>query len=318
MNKKEIKVVAALAAFALLLAAVLFMMKSEENKEETVEYLVDIQAESIVSVDYANGSEYVHLKHDGECWRMADDGDFNVKQSAVAGLISAIRDTTVTGRINVKSQANLDEYSLLSPQCIIEFKTSQGDSRSIRIGTMSSLTENLYVSLDGDTGTVFITTAQMAQAFSSGKLDLLEYPDIPTPSSGQNAVTVKNIYGTVSLVNEGGEWYIETDEGRKPVDGKTAYNYYFLTWDMHWRGAVEHDARNLSRYDLTGPRISYTLDYTGDNGEKKIFELELGSSLPDGTCYAKLKDSNDIYLLDSLMADWLESTKTEDFYELQE
>ena len=316
MNKKEIKIVISLACTAVLLAIALFAVTVYEEKSAAPEYLLTVKSEDIVKLDFANGEDYVHLEKSGSLWKMSDDDSFPVDQNSIEKLISALIKTKVESTVSVKSQTDLNNYSLLSPQCIIEYAESSGKVHSVRVGIMNSLTESLYISLDEDINTVYITSNPIAQAFSCKKMDLMAFPDIPTPSSGHLAVTVKNIYGTAELFKDEDIWYIYTPEGAQAIDDKTAYNYYYLTWDMHWRGAVENNAEDLSKYDLARPRISYTLSYE-ENNEIKTFDLELGSSLPDGKCYAKMKGSNDIYLLDSLMADWLESTKTEDLYELQ-
>lgn len=317
MTRHEIRVVAVLAAVAVLLAAANIIVGAESKRQEPPEYLISVPVKEIVRIDVANMNGYIHLVSENGKWNLADDETFNVSQSSVALMLDALAGTRITGRIGVGRQSELDGYSLLSPQCIIEFADASGRTGSIRIGTMSAMTGQLYVLAGEDSGTVLITTDQIAQAFGCAKLDLLSYPEIPTPSEGHSAVTVTNRYGTVTLEKEGGGWYAVADGRKSKTDDRTAFNYYYLTWDMHWRGRVAHDAQDLSKYGLGGPRISYSLEYT-EGGEKRLFELELGSSLPDGTCYAKIKGENDIFLLDSLMADWLESTKPEDFYGIQE
>ena len=312
MKKSEIKTVLCLLAVVILLAAVLAVMSTDKESKEAVKYLLDVNENEITKLSFANGTDYVHLEKNNGTWKMSDDDTFKVDQDAASTLIKALTTTKVAGTIEVKGQSQLNDYSLLSPQCMIEYSCSSGKTGIIRIGTMSSLTEQLYVLNDENAETVYITSNEIAQAFSCEKLDLLRYPDIPKPEKGlQNEVSVTNVYGDIRLYKENGEWYLDKGDDSIKIDEETAYNYYFLTWDMHWRGRVEHDSKNLDKYDLGKPRITYELKYT-EGSEEKTFTLELGSSLPDGTCYAKIKDNNDIFLLDSLMADWLESTKEED------
>lgn len=307
MKKNEIKTVAVLAAIVIVMSlAVVFTGK---KPEQTAEYLTDVNSAEIEKLNFANGTDYVHLTKTDSGWVMTDDESFRVNESAVEVLLSALTKTQIRRRINVEKQTQLEDYSLLSPGCIIEY-TASGKAHSVRIGTMSAMTEELYVSLDEDVVTVYVTSNEMAKAFSCRKLDLLAYPEIPTPKEGHTAVTVSNLYGTTELFKEGESWYLREENGKRQIDDKTAYNFYFLTWDMHWRRAVEHNAEDMSKYDLDRPRIAYTLRYT-ENGEEKCFELELGSSLPDGRCYARIKDNRDVFLLDALMADWLEGIKAE-------
>lgn len=315
MKKSEIKTVLILAVVAALLACVL-LFTGKRDTESAPDFLLSINNDSLTKIDFANGTDYVHLEKSNGVWKMSDDDSFNVDQDAVSTLIRALQNTKIIGTINIEKQSALEDYSLLSPQCIIEYTCSDGSAGLIRIGTVSSLTENLYVMLNEDATTVCITTNEIGQAFSCSKLDLLKYPDIPTPSDGHKRVNITNINGSVELYKDDGRWYIHGEDKDTEISDDIAYNYYYLTWDMHWRGRVEHNAEDLSIYGLSVPRISYALTYT-DGSSDKIFELEFGSSLPNGTCYAKLKNSNDIFLLDSLMADWLENTKEEDFYELQ-
>ena len=310
MKKSERKILSILAAVTLVLAVAVILTGSSDEKEAAPEYLFYHSASSIRQLDFANGKDYIHLLRSESGWTMADDEAFSVDPTAVEMLLQALAKTQVKAKLDISDPAELEQYSLLSPDCIIEYRLNSSEAHSVRIGAMSELTEELYIALDGDESTVYVTTPEIGQAFSCRKLDLLAYPAIPTPKDGQCAVTIQNLYGTTELFKDGEDWFVSVDGGAEKIDEKTAYNYYFLTWDMHWRGRVEHNAPDPAKYDLARPRIGYTLRYTED-GAEKTFALELGSSLPDGSCYARLKDSPDIFLLDALMANWLEGTKPE-------
>lgn len=315
MKKSEIKILAILLGVVLVLTGTLLLQNIVENKEEPLPYLFNLTGD-IAKIDFANGKEYVHLEKSGGVWEMADAPSFEVDSNAADMLAGALKAARVTDTISIEKTSQLSEYSLLSPQCVIEFQSTDGQSHSARVGTLSTLTDEIYMVVDENLRTVFVTTPEIGQAFSCSKLDLLQFPAIPTPETGHREVVVQNRNGEVKLIRDGEKWYVETGDSKVEIEDKTAYNYYYLTWDMHWRGKVEYNAKDLSKYDLTNPRIVYSLKYE-DGSEVKEFCLELGSSLPDGYCYAKLKDSNNIFLLDSLMADWLETTKEENLYELQ-
>ena len=82
-----------------------------------------------------------------------------------------------------------------------------------------------------------------------------------------------------------------------------------------------HDARHhcsAFRLGLDGAqwRASDDGEPAGSAGRPILGQID-SAGLPDGTCYAKLKDSKNIFLLDAMMTDWLESTNEESFYELQ-
>lgn len=315
MSKSEIKVLAILSAAVVLLAGVLILQNKNAEKNEAPQYLFG-DVSKVNRIDFANSNGYVHLIKSEGRWMLKDDNDFDVNQNSADMLVKALSTVKISNKLVIEKQSQLNDYSLLSPQCVIEFGDEDGNVHTVRIGTASSMTEEIYIMADENPNVVYVASPEVAQAFSCAKLDLLAYPSIPKPPEGQNEVRIENYYGSFRLFKEEDEWYLDGDTPVS-VSEETAYNYYYLTWDMHWRGSVEYNAEDISKYDLSKPRISYSLRYNEGTDEKE-FNLELGSSLPDGTCYAKLKDDNNIFLLDSMMADWLESTKEESFYELQE
>ncbi len=314
MSKAEWKVLAVLLAIIVLLSAILVLQIHNEKKEAAPQYLFG-DVSKTDRIDFGNNNGFVHLVKSEGVWELKDDGEFKVNQNSAETLLKALATIKISGTVPIEKQTQLKEYSLLAPQCVIEFGDESGNAHSIRIGTVSSMTEEIYLMVDENPSVVYVTSPEVAQAFSCAKLDLLDYPNVPKPSEGHKEVNLTNYYGSFRLYKENDNWYLD---GETPVavPEEIAYNYYYLTWDMHWRGIVEYNAEDLAKYDLSKPRISYSLRYM-EGSEEKEFNLELGSSLPDGTCYAKLKDSKNIFLLDAMMADWLESTNEESFYELQ-
>lgn len=131
---------------------------------------------------------------------------------------------------------------------------------------------------------------------------------IPKPDN-HRGVAVENANGHFLLScdpaltgAEDGTWCLQLGSIWVPADQDAAYNFYFLTWDMHWKSisAVITESTDLSQYGLDEPQVVYTLFY-GD----ETFRLYLGSNLPDGTTYAMCDGSQLIYTMDTLLAQWL-------------
>ena len=179
------------------------------------------------------------------------------------------------------------------------------DTQQIRIYSMNAITDQLYVQL-GDQ--YYLTDTSLMRIFPASPLELLAQYAIPKPENHE-CVTVENSLGTVNLSclgsetgGEEGVWFVQTADGWVEANQSEAYNFYFLTWDMHWKttAAVIGDATNLADFGLDNPQVIYTLTY-GD----QVFRLYLGENLPDGTTYAMCEGSPLIYTMDTLLATWL-------------
>ena len=300
MKKSQIRTLAILAAIALLLGIALAALRYEKAPD-VLPALVDCDMDDIINLTYSNRSGTFSFQKHSDGWQLGDTSDFPVNNETLEKMLEVL--CTLRPQ-SVVEAPDLEELGFTAPQCTISYNHSSG-SGTIFIGSMNAVTDQLYVMLDD---TVYLTNTTLLQAFNGSLLDVAQQYEIPKPENHQR-VTVENFSGTITLSclgsetgGEEGTWYAKTAEGWVEADQNAAYNFYFLTWDMHWKttAAVIGKATNLADFGLSNPQAIYTLTY-GD----EVFRLYLGENLPDGTTYAMCDGSNLIYTMDTLLAKWL-------------
>ena len=300
MKKSQIRILAILAAIALLLGIALFALRYEK-KPEVLPPLAECDSSDIINLTYSNQSgTFSFQKYDGS-WCLGDDAVFPVNQETLEKMLDVL---CTTRPQTVVEKPDLEELGFTSPQCTISYNHDSG-SGTIHIGSMNAVTDQLYVLTNN---TVYLTDTTLLQAFSGSLLDIAQQFPIPKPEN-HRSVTVENALGTITLScdssqtgGQDGVWFLQTGDGWVEADQNAAYNFYFLTYDMHWKStaAVITGETNLADYGLDNPQAVYTLTY-GD----ETFRLYLGKNLPDGTTYAMCEGSPLIYTMDTLLAKWL-------------
>lgn len=315
MKKSQIKILAILAAVAVLLGAALTVLRYEKQPE-VLPPLVDIQAKNIDQLVFSSNNTHINLQLQQDQWMvLLPDATLPANQDMANMMIQQL--------CQIRPQQLLEELDpALSPmivrQASIDILSGSGSeqvhqSQQIVIGSMNAITDQLYVQAGEQ---LYLTDTSLLKIFPSSVLELLQQYAIPKPDDHQS-VQVENSLGTVYLSCVGsqtggpdGVWCVQTADGNWAVADETAaYNFYFLTWDMHFKSTAGYitDSSQLADYGLDHPQTRYTLTYGGNT-----FELIFGSNLPDNTTYAMCQGSPLVYTMDTLLVQWLTQAKTED------
>lgn len=305
MSKKQIRILAILAAVATVLAILLAILTYEKAPEE-LPLLAECDSSDILNLTYTNPSGTFSLQRSGDGWNLSSDPAFPVNNETLEKMLDTL---CATRPQRVVEDPDTEELGFTVPQCAISYNHSKG-SGTILIGSMNAVTGQLYVMVND---TVYLTDTALLQAFSGSLTDIARQYSIPRPEN-QRRVTVENAFGTLELScvgaetgGEDGTWFVKAPDGWTECDQNAAYNFYFLTYDMHWKStaAVITGETDLSAYGLEDPQAVYTLTY-GD----ETFRLILGKNLPDNTTYATCDGSGLIYTMDTLLASWLAEATT--------
>jgi len=312
MKKSQIRTLAILAAIALLLGITLAILRYEK-KPEILPALVEIPMDEIDQLVFTGSSASINLQlQDGQWQVLLPDLTLPAKQDTVNTMLRQLSEVRPQ---QVLENADPDLFAASVLQASIDLLSGPGKaqveaSQQIRIYSMNAITDQLYVQA-GDT--LYLTDTALLKIFPASPLELLQQFEIPKPEDHER-VTVENALGTVTLSCVGSEtggqdgvWYVQTPDGWTEANQDEAYNFYFLTWDMHWKStaAVITDATDLSDYGLDDPQARYTLTYGG-----KTFDLFFGRNLPDNTTYAMCQGSPLIYTMDTLLVQWLAQATT--------
>ena len=306
MSKRQIRILAILAAVALLLGILLAVLRYEK-KPEVLAPLVTMEAGEIDQLVFTgNHSINLHLQ-EGTWQVLLDDITLPAKEDTVTTILEQL---CAVRPQQVLENPDPELFAASVLQATIELLSGTGseqikESQQIRIYSMNAITDQLYVQVGN---TYYLTDTTLMKIFPGSNLELLQQYEIPKPDD-HKSVTVENVFGTITLSCEnavtGGEegvWYLQTADGWAEVDQDQAYNFYFLTWDMHFKStaAVITEKSQLSNYGLDHPQAVYTLTYGNET-----FRLYLGKNLPDNTTYAMCDGSDLVYTMDTLLAQWL-------------
>lgn len=309
MKKSQIRILSILAAIALLLGIALFFLRYDPQ-EKPLDPLVTVAPEEIDQLCFTYRDQTVNLQLQAGTWQVLLSGTDMVlpaKQEAVNAMIQALCSVRPQ---QVLVETALSQIPTVVQQASLEIVSGSGTdhvnaSQQITVGSMNAITDQLYVQVGQQ---VYLTDTTLMEVLSVTELDLLEQFSIPKPDN-HRSVAVENANGHFLLScdpaltgAEDGTWCLQLGSIWVPADQDAAYNFYFLTWDMHWKSisAVITESTDLSQYGLDEPQVVYTLFY-GD----ETFRLYLGSNLPDGTTYAMCDGSQLIYTMDTLLAQWL-------------
>lgn len=309
MKKSQIRTLAILAAVALLLGVFLAVLRYEKAPE-VLPALVEIPTDQVDQLVFTSNTANINLQLQNGQWQVL---------LPESGLALPARENVVNTMLQQLSQvrpqqelkdADPELFAASVLQATIDLLSGSDAgqitaSQQIRIYAMNAITDQLYVQL-GDH--YYLTDTSLMRIFPASQLELLEQYPIPKPENHER-VTVENALGSITLScvgsetgGEDGVWFVQTADGWVEADQNAAYNFYFLTWDMHWKStaAVITDSSALSSYDLENPQATYTLTYGGET-----FQLYFGTNLPDNTTYAMCAGSPLLYTMDTLLVQWL-------------
>lgn len=308
MKKQQIRILAVLAAVALLLGVALFVLRYEKAPLQ-LPALISANAEDITALTITNRSGTNTFIRDQDGWQKSDDPNFPVSTDTLETMLALLCSLRPQAAVE---NADREELGFTDPQCILLVAAGE-HSKTLMVGSMNAITDQLYV-LSGDT--VYLTDTSLLQAFSGSALDLARQPAIPKPDNHQQ-VEVENFQGTLTLSCRGadtgaddGTWCVRQEDGTwVEADPNAAYNFYFLTWDMHFKSTAAYitDSAQLADYGLDDPQVRYTLTYGGET-----FEVLFGSNLPDDTTYVMCAGSSLVCTMDTLVAKWLAQAKISD------
>ena len=312
MSKRQIRILAILAAIALVLGILLAVLRYEK-KPEVLPTLVTISAEDIDQLVFTSNTADINLQLQNDTWQLLlPEGTLPAKQDMVSTMLQQLCSLRPQ---QVLEDADPELFAASTLQASIDILSGAGTdqvtaSQQIRIYSMNAITDQLYVQVGQ---TFYLTGTSLMKIFPASQLELLQQYSIPKPENHQR-VTVENAQGTITLScvgaetgGEDGVWYAETPDGWVETDQNQAYNFYFLTYDMHFKSTAGYltDSSQLAAYGLDHPQAVYTLTYGGET-----FRLYLGTNLPDNTTYAMCDGSSLVYTMDSLLAQWLAQATT--------
>ncbi|MCD7945212.1 MAG: DUF4340 domain-containing protein [Clostridiales bacterium] len=316
-------------------AATLLNPDNQVEEVETVYLLSDLDTDAVTGLSWTYDGETVSLTSDGESWTDADDDSFPLDESYPESMVSALAEVTVTKTI--EEPAELSEYGLEEPACTVTV-TVDGEETELLIGDENTLDGGYYLS-NGD-GNVYIVDDSLLSTFTYSLYDLIEMETLPDLSAIRQ-VTVDAETQTLDIyyLEDSGlaysddyTWFLLDGEGYLTLDNDTTEALLDYVQSLSWESCADYNADEdeLADYGLDEPTVTVTVAYTetvqvdtgetDDDGEAiyetderdATFVLEIGDYCEGEYCYARIADSQMVYLIDADVCDVLLYTGYDD------
>ena len=270
---------------------------TREEPAENAPPLLSRADDALKSLSFTYQGETVTLLRDGESWRYAGDDAFPLDTRRSRPWPAWLRNLTAASSID--APAELSEYGLDDPQCVIVVEKSDGMSVELRLGDYNSLVSAYYLQTpDG----LYTVSSAVQTAFCKTLADLAVKEEIPALED-VTAVTVNSAGQSAALALLGGgdavvytrafQWFYNGDRAQ-PLD-TARVSSYLSALDVVFSKCVAWNADDdaLAAYGLGAAASSVTVEYGGG-----AFGLLLGADTEQGR-YARIDGSRMVYLIAS-------------------
>ena len=302
------------------------VVKNEEEtttEENTTVTFLTVDPETVVSLSWIYDGQTVNLTYADGTWADADDAAFPVAGSYPNAMVAALTEVTASRSF---TEGDLSEYGLDEPAYTI--RISDGTDTTLTIGDASEISGEYYASIGN--GQVYLVDESLIDPFSYGLSDILQMESIPdmaaltamdiATSSGE--LTIQYMEDSDYSYTGAYHWFL-SQNGTYDALGGAADTLAATLTGLTWAGCENYNAsgEDLAAYGLDEPNATVTLTYTptadtadetdesDETGEtaqaqaadEEAFVLEIGG-FTDGGYYARIQDSNMVYLIDASTA----------------
>ncbi len=337
---KGIKILVALLALSVLVggyfAVSRFMDREEaETGDETEKITVKtFDAGDVTGIKYVYGDETIELVKKNDKWQLSSDSEFPVNQTYPATMVTETAGLTAKRLISETSDL-FSEYGLSEPSEAFFFTRSDGSTVTVFIGDYNSFSDAYYINVSG-TEEVYLVEGSYLDNFHYGLAKLADVEDLPTITSGD----VKGIKVKTENKNYELKYYEKAPDtvytsiynwfmsGGIPLETTSVSGLISTVTGFKSAGCGDYRATNeeLKKYGFSEPNavieIAYTTTETKETGElddegneiseeittEHVLKLTVGGFATEGVdYYAKLSDSDVIYLIEKSYVDSLDN-----------
>lgn len=322
--KRGKKLILLLAILLVAVGGYLVVSKIAANQDKEDEGIIAFAIDSAdvtkISWTYLDNDISLIYDRSNEKWRYEADDSFPVDETYPKNMLTKL--ASVTADRKLTDVTDFSEYGLDDPTVVISIVDSHGGTTKFTIGDQNASTSNYYMRIN-DESNVYLVGETFLQAFSYKLYDIVAMDEIPYISS-PSQITVQTGDKTNTLVKLDEDerlkytytsryaWYYKQSESNfKPIDGDMAEDVITAIAGLAWKSCADYNATDeeLETYGLKNPYATVTANYTNtsssDGGTQETpstFTLMIGNKTED-SYYAKLPDSNMVYLITSDVVD---------------
>ncbi len=325
MNRGK-KLLYLLLAFVIVASAAFAAVKLNPEEDETEEKtdILTLEKDEVTALSWTYAGEIRSFLKTDSGWEYTGDSSFPLDVSRIENILTALGD--VKAAKTIESPASLSDYGLENPDCRVDVTSKE--PLELLIGSENGIGGERYFST-GD-GKVYLVDAAIIDNFSVSLYDLIKKEEIPTMTEPRGLrLTGKDkefelVYKKDSGLSYSNDyvWFLKDGENYKTLDTVLAGNLIATVTSLNWKECVDYNAEDaeLESYGLKTPVLKAALEYNGkasdeENGSEPqegtaIFALEVGAENGE-SCYARLKGSNMVYLIDGSIYDTLSNASYE-------
>ena len=298
--------------------------EADTGSEEISIFSVD--TESVTKLTWTYQGETVALVDAGDGWMYENDRDFPLDESRLNTMLNALGE--ITASKTIENVEDLGQYGLEEPVCSIS--VTAGKTSEIRLGDETGLGGQRYLSL-GD-GSVYLVDASLLSSFSYGLYDIIQKEAIPSMNSirsfsvdrGTDQLTIDYLEDSGLAYSRQYTWFAQTESGYQTLDTELTDTFTEQITELQWGSCVDYKATPsaIQKYGLDTPAVTVTVTYlktskvaTNQQDEdgntvyetketEKTFTLEIGG-YTGSSCYARINDSQMVYLISAEICDSL-------------
>ena len=265
---------------------------STKQPKEQVPWLFKLNMEDIMSISVVYGDQRMDYARTGDGWVIKDGNDSPVFQDKWAGttlLLSGPRsDRALADDIDDPAKYGLD-----SPQTMVQVFDKSGFPIEFHLGNPTPDGENWYARLVGSER-LFTVASAWSEVIS--KL-ATQPPYLPFKINFEDITSISVEHGDqqVGYAFEGDQWLIKDGNDTQVSMEKWADTALLLN-DPSARRALEDELDDPAKYGLDPPQVMVQI--VQDDRTRLAFDLG-GPTTGGQNWYAKLGESNKLYIVDS-------------------
>ena len=294
-------------AIALAVCVVLYLLALilGADRDETAKIkFSDIKASDITTLRWTYNEKTVELEKREDAWVLTDDDSYPLDEEMVDAMVDAVTKIKASNKIEAPV---LSEYGLDGKSPSVWVGVENGEKVSFTFGDTNDLLNRCYLLMSGGEDVYFVSV-DMKSAFEVSVEDIRKKDAIPA-ISGINEIRMTIMGDTVldikSKLSSRGEmtWLSCKNELDLTKVEALCSGLDSLQWTEDFINTNPTEEQ-LEEYGLTGT----ALEIYWSNGSEEA-TIELGTQLPDGSVYGRLKGSQVVHTLSGDVANFMVATE---------
>ena len=275
------------------------------ERQNALKKIFTVEKDSITSIWLRQKDETIALRKDAGKWYISEPVEDVADRFVPDGLAGHIAGTDSNDVVSV-SGGNPEEYGLNPPECVLTFKTTEGITDSIRIGS-ENITKSFRFAQRKPGSPIFLATNTIGTyAVDKSIFDFREREVFHYPRREINRYRLTNKHGTFNMQKAGEESWRMTEPMDTMVD-QEAFDK-LINQILKTRAEKFVDIKNpdLGKYGLANPAITWEI-WIGDENAYRKFTVGKRASDEDAggsffvRFYSKDEGRSTIFVIDSVL-----------------